>query len=79
MEEREKKISAKKEDSGRDLKKYLEIAVVTFVTFCCCILAEADGHTAAGYYGLYCGLSAESGYGVFRKASDALSAAEGKK
>ncbi len=38
MEEREKKISAKKEDSGRDLKKYLEIAVVTFVTFCCCIL-----------------------------------------
>lgn len=39
MEEpKNNKTSPNKHDSGWDIKKYIVIALVTFVTFCCCIL-----------------------------------------
>ncbi len=38
MEETQEKIKKKRAVSDWDLKKYIVIAAVTFVTFCCCIL-----------------------------------------
>lgn len=38
MEEMQEKIKKKRAVSDWDLKKYIVIAAVTFVTFCCCIL-----------------------------------------
>lgn len=38
MEVPQKKVNPKKDSPDWDLKKYIVIAIVTFVTFCCCIL-----------------------------------------
>lgn len=38
MEEPRKKAAEKKKTASGDMRKYIEIALVTFITFCCCIL-----------------------------------------
>lgn len=38
MEDPQKKVQTNKREADRDLKKYIVIAMITFVTFCCCIL-----------------------------------------